>query len=180
MSAKNHLLASVEAALEGSVDVDLNMFLYRFRRELNAAHFKECPESQRLQTFRQVWKFLLTAAGNTSSNIRLAAGRATGSFLTRIVPHFPDLMHKSFTEVVRLTTFAPKSSAVIASSFAFLSSFVAPPFVARSLATDAILDHFASPDPTFAERLPEVISRLRYLGVDWPTRGIRAIIYISH
>jgi hypothetical protein len=75
-------------------------------------------------------------------------------------------MQKSFSEVIRLATFDSKSNAVIASSFVFLSTCVGPQFV-------AILDHFASPDPTFAERLLGLISKLHHLGVDWLTRLLR-------
>jgi hypothetical protein len=31
----------------------------------------------------------------------------------------------------------------------------------------AIVEHFASPDPTFAESLPGIISKLGHLGADW-------------
>jgi hypothetical protein len=173
MTTKNDLISSLPGALDEAQGTDLNGFLYKFRREVTAAQFKKYSEAERPERFRQVWQFLLTTAGHASSTIRLASHRATGSFLTHIVPHFPDVMLGTFADVAGLTKFDPKSSAVIASSFAFLSTFVARPFLPRSLNTMAIVEHFASPDVTFAEGLPGIISKLGHLGVDWLTHLLR-------
>jgi hypothetical protein len=76
-------------------------------------------------------------------------------------------MHLTFSDVAILTPFDPKSSAVIASSFAFLSAWVGRPFLPRSLPAHKIFPHFSSPDPTFSESLPGIIGKLGHLGIDW-------------
>jgi hypothetical protein len=82
-------------------------------------------------------------------------------------------MHLSFSDVAILTPFDPKSSAVIASSFAFLSAWVARPFLPRSLPAHEIIQHFSSPDPTFSESLPGIIAKLGHLGTDWLKQLLR-------
>lgn len=109
----------------------------------------------------------MTTSGNPSSNTRLASYRATGTFLTRITPYYPKLMHESFSEVTLNSTVDVKSSAVIASTFGFISTFIARNDLDIFLKTTPVFHHFSILDPQFSDHLAPVISNLGHLGIEW-------------
>jgi hypothetical protein len=114
-----------------------------------------------------VWKFLLFAAANPSSSIRLSAYQTTGSFLLQLTPYFPVQIQRTFSHVSMLTTIDLKSSAIIASAFAFISRGIAFPFLGDFLDSTPVFHHFAISDPIFSEHLSSIVANLGNLGLDW-------------
>ncbi len=60
-----------------------------------------------------------------------------------------------------------KTSAIIASSFAFLSSRISLPYLNNFIDTTPVYHHFTISDPIFTEHLSSIISNLGELGFDW-------------
>ncbi|OHT10982.1 hypothetical protein TRFO_19570 [Tritrichomonas foetus] len=147
--------------------VDVNKVLYNFQHNITANSFAKYSPNDMVDIFHLIWKLLLTTAGSPSSTTRLAAYRATGAFLTRITPYYPKMIHRSFSDVTLLMTIDVKSSAVIASSFAFISTYIAEPYLPKFLKSTPVFHHFASNDSAFSEHLAVIISKLGHLGSDW-------------
>jgi hypothetical protein len=166
MNEKDPFLVSIATALDDSSGVDTTTYLLNFRRDLNADQFRACSVIELADIFRQVWRLLLVTAASESSVIRIASYRATGAFLTRLLPFYPEAVHKSFSDVALLTTIDITSSVIVASSFGLISKYVAQPFLARSVLSWPIFHHFTSTDPGLSETFPIIISKLGHLGVD--------------
>jgi hypothetical protein len=81
MNDKDPFLQSLTTALDESSNTDLNIFLFSFRKDLTASQFKKYSAADRLDVICEVWKFLRTTAGNSSSSIRhaLSVRRALSS-----------------------------------------------------------------------------------------------------
>lgn len=156
-----------EAIKPSTSNIDLNRTLYNFQHTVNAFFFTQFKVTDIPNLFKTIWKFLLTAANSQSATTRLASYRATGAFLTRVTPFYPALVHESFSEVALLVTIDFKSSAIIASSFAFISRYIANPFMKKFINSAPVFHHFCSDDPAFSEHLPTIISNLKHLGTDW-------------
>ncbi|KAK8871158.1 hypothetical protein M9Y10_009071 [Tritrichomonas musculus] len=157
----------VEALKPTTSNQDLNRTLYNFQNQINAFIFTRYTLNDVPEIFRSIWKLLLSAAGNSSSTTRLASYRAAGAFLTRVTPYYPDKIHESFSDVTLMATIDVKSSAIIASSFAFISKYIATPFMKKFINQTPVFHHFSSNDPVFSEHLPTIISNLGHLGNDW-------------
>ena len=164
---KDPFLAPLRDSLEGEQGNDVNKVLYNFQHKVTKNCFSKYSEKEILDIFQIIWKLLLTTAASPSSMTRLAAYRATGAFLTRVTPYYPELIHKSFSHMTLLTTIDVKSSAVIASSFAFISTYIAEPLLPTFLKSTPVFHHFAANDTGFSEHLAVIISKLGHLGDEW-------------
>lgn len=147
---------------------DITKVIYNFQHQISSSLFSKYSDEIILKIFKDIiWIFLLNNAGSPSSSTRLAAYHATGAFLTRITPYYPQLIYNSFMDITKQMTVDVKSSAVIASSFAFISTYVAEPFLASFLSSTPVFHHFATSDPSFSEHLAVIISKLGHLGTQW-------------
>ncbi|OHT04979.1 hypothetical protein TRFO_27427 [Tritrichomonas foetus] len=165
---KDPFYSSILTALNPSTsNNDVNKILYNFQHQVNAFVFTRYKIVDVPEIFRNIWKLLLTTAGNQSSTTRLASYRATGAFLTRVTPYYPAIIHESFSDVTMLVTIDVKSSAIIASSFAFISTYIAAPSLPKFLNSTPVFHHFSSNDPAFSEHLAVIISNLGHLGTEW-------------
>ena len=165
---KESFVNSIQIGLNPSTpNNEVNKILYNFQHQVNAFIFTKYQLAEIPDIFRLIWKLLLTTAGNQSSTTRLASYRATGAFLTRVTPYYPDKVHESFSDVAINATIDFKSSAIIASSFAFLSTFFAAPLLPKFIKTTPVFHHFSSNDPAFSEHLAVIISNLGHLGTEW-------------
>jgi hypothetical protein len=84
-----------------------------------------------------------------------------------MTPYFPRQIQWTFSHVSMLTTIDLKSSAIIASAFAFISRVIAFPFLRNFLDSTPVFHHFALSDPIFSEHLSSIVSNLGNLGLDW-------------
>lgn len=147
---------------------DMNKVLYDFQHQINANVFYQISQNNNLlEIFKSIWNFLIAASGSPSSNTRVAACKSIGTFLSWIAPFYPELIRNSFVDVVCSMEANTKNSAVIASSFAFISSFVAEPFLPEFLKSIPIFQHFVLNDATFSEHVAVVLSKLKHLGSEW-------------
>ena len=146
---------------------DIQNVLLQIQKSVNFALFRNLPLEQIESVLGEIWKFLLFSAAHSASSIRLASYRATGIFLLRITPYFPQQVQRTFSKVSEGSTVDLKSSAVIAASFAFISRTVALPYLERFLDTTPVYHDFAISDPIFSEHLGAIISNIGNVGLDW-------------
>jgi hypothetical protein len=158
---------ALATALDKSSGIDMNAFLFTFRSEMVVSRFKGYSPAGRLASFTDIWRLFLQTACDSSSSIRLAAFRAASAFLTRLLPYFPEAVHRSFADAVLQTAIDIKSSALVAAAFTLLSSRVAKPYLRESLHSLPVFHHFTSTEPTFADQFPIIISKLGHVGNDW-------------
>ena len=166
-SASDTTIDPFLSLITDSSTLPLYQRLCMFQREVNISHFSNYHNYKIIDYLRLAWKLLINESSNDSSSIRLASYRATGAFLTRITPFYPEMMHVSFSDVCLLSTIDVKSSAIIASSFAFISNYLAPPFLQKFLKSTPVVHHFACDNQVFAEHLEVIIKQLGHLGIDW-------------
>jgi hypothetical protein len=166
-------LSSVHRAQRDATNSSrISLLLTQSQPFLKLSSFKGLSDSDVESSFRAIWKFLLLAAANSSSSIRLSAYQAAGAFLLRLTPHFPALMRKTFSDISD-QTICSKSSDVIAAAFAFLSNTVDLSLLGRFLESTPVIPHFPSSDP---EQISSIIGSLGDLGVDWFRDLLRAFL----
>ncbi|OHT14401.1 hypothetical protein TRFO_15175 [Tritrichomonas foetus] len=146
---------------------DITKLLFKCQTEINAQLFNKIMPDELENCFKEVWRFLLYAASHTSSSVRLSAYRATGAFLLKLTPYYNSIISKTFSDISMGATIDIKSSAIIASSFAFISSRIALPYLDEFLNSTPVFHHFTISDPIFSEHLSSIISNLGELGNEW-------------
>jgi hypothetical protein len=102
---------SIATHFEESLSVNMTRFLFVFHPNLS---------------FYQFWAYSVTEL----ADVRIASSCATGAFLTRLLPFYPEAVNRFFSRVAFLTTIDVMSSTVIASSFRLVSKCVAHAFLA--------------------------------------------------
>lgn len=156
-----------QAQLEGAQPNDIVQVLLQIQKDVNVAFLS--TQSPDYVTFLvgEIWRFLLFAAAHSVSSVRLASYRATGIFLLKITPFYPDVVKSTFSDVSMQATIDLKSSAIIAASFAFISRTISLPSLEKFLNVTPVYHDFASSDPIFSEHLASIISNIGELGFDW-------------
>ena len=162
------LVDSLARAEDNSEDIDLTMnCLMQIQQYVNAKFFSGQNESQILEVFSQIWKFLLFAANNNTVSVRLATYKTAGLFLLKNTPFFAKEVTKSFSETATQTTIEIKSSIILASSFAFICNLIPESNLKDFIENTPIFHHFTVVDPVFSDHLSTVISKLKRLELDW-------------
>ncbi|OHT13965.1 hypothetical protein TRFO_15734 [Tritrichomonas foetus] len=155
------------AQLETTPSAEVSRLLFKYQSEMNAQFFQSFSDPEKDLIFKEIWKFLLFSASHSSSSVRLAAYRLTGSLLLKLHPYFADQLQSSFSDVSMVATIDIKSSAIIASSFAFISARINLPFLDTFLDSTPVFHHYTISDPIFSQHLSSIISNLGELGYDW-------------
>ncbi|EAY21679.1 hypothetical protein TVAG_237050 [Trichomonas vaginalis G3] len=162
------LVDSLARAEDNSEDIDLTMnCLMQIQQYVNAKFFSGQNESQILEVFSQIWKFLLFAANNNTVSVRLATYKTAGLFLLKNTPFFAKEVTKSFSETATQTTIEIKSSIILASSFAFICNLIPESNLKDFIENTPIFHHFTVVDPVFSDHLSTVISKLKRLELNW-------------
>lgn len=141
--------------------------LAELQNYLIMCNFKKKDEATLIDDFKNIWKSLLITSANSSSTIRLASYKATGIFLTKITPYYPNEVCKSFSEIALEATITAHNSAIIASSFAYITRFIAPLYLEKFLKSTPVFHHFSFVDPSFSEYIAQIITNSEHLGKDW-------------
>lgn len=155
------------AELETTPTNEISRILYQLQNELNAQYFVPFSEVEKEIAFKEIWELLLYSASHSSSSVRLSAYRLTGCFLLKLQPYYTIQIQNTFSDVSMKATIDIKTSAIIASSFAFLSSRISLPYLNSFIDTTPVYHHFTISDPIFTEHLSSIISNLGELGFDW-------------
>ena len=155
------------AQLQSTLPNEVSRVLYQLQNDLNAQYFGTFSHEDKEIAFKEIWKLLLYCASHTSSSVRLSAYRLTGCFLLKIQPYYTTQIQKTFSDVSTNATIDIKSSAIIASSFAFLSNRISLPYLSYFIDSTPVYHHFTISDPIFAEHLSSIISNLGELGFEW-------------
>ncbi|EAY04689.1 hypothetical protein TVAG_474870 [Trichomonas vaginalis G3] len=150
-----------------STPQQLSQGLTDLQKSLIMVNFKGKDEAALMETFKSIWKGLLITSANPASSVRLASYKATGIYLTKITPYFPNEICKSFSEIALEATITAHNSAIIASSFAYITRFIAPMYLQQFLKSTPVFHHFSFIDPTFSEYIAQIITNSRHLGIDW-------------
>lgn len=156
-----------QAESETAQPSDIIKVLNHCQKNLCRSLFAEETTDSVQKTFRSIWHFFLFAAAHSSNNVRVASYRATGAFLLKMMPYFPAEVVRTFSDVSMLTTIDLKSSAIIASSFAFISNIIAFPSLEKFLDSSPVYHNFAISDPIFSEHLASIIKNVGKVGLDW-------------
>ncbi|KAK8842867.1 hypothetical protein M9Y10_025733 [Tritrichomonas musculus] len=156
-----------EVQLESASPTDITLTLLRFQTEINALFFHGWKTDNIHEAFQEIWKFFLFAASHSQSGVRLASYRATGAFLLKLSPYYTFVIQNTFSDMSMVATIDVKSSAIIASSFAFISSRISLPYLGKFLDNTPVFHHFTISDPIFSEHLSSIITNLGELGFDW-------------
>lgn len=160
--------SEMEACKSPSVEPsEITRVLARLQNEINWQFLQPYSKTDRENFFIRLWNFLLFTAAHTNTSVRLAAYRTTGAFLLKVTPYYPNEIMKTFSIITISSTIDLKSSAIIASSFAFISNFTASPYLNDFLRRTPVFHHFSISDPIFSEHLSQIIRNLGRLGTDW-------------
>jgi len=146
---------------------DLMAALSKIQVEICHKNLSSYDDESISRVLEEIWKFLLFNGSSNNSSIRLLAYKATGSFLLRIYPFYPKLLQNSFSQVSMNSTIDLKSSAILASSFAFISNKIPKSELPEFLNSTPIFHHFTFSDQIFSEHLPKIISKLHNVGISW-------------
>ena len=141
--------------------------LISIQKTINYQYLLFVDEDQISSLFTNIWVFLLHAAGSNSSAVRVLAYRTTGLFLLKMNPFFPHLIQKTFSDISMQSTIDVKSSAILASSFAFICNSLPIHRLDHFLDTTPVFHHFTVSDPIFSEHLASIIGSLKRLSIDW-------------
>jgi hypothetical protein len=162
------LIAAFEAAREPAAEAnDILKVLFHTQVIFKESYFAPLPDDDVRILLREIWNFFLFSASHPSSNVRLAAYQATGSFLLKLSPYLGRQIQATFSEVSTMTTIDLKSSAIIASAFAYMSKTVALPRLVHFINSTPVFHHFTVADSLFSEHLASIISNLGLLGIEW-------------
>jgi hypothetical protein len=162
------LIHSIHAAQQPSSESnEITRTLFEIESTLNSSTFAGLPPENRTSVLRDFWRFFLFSAAHPSSNVRIAAYQATGSFLLKLTPYFASEIHATFGEQSTETTIAIQSSAIIASAFAYISKTISLPLLEEFLDSTPVYHHFSLSDTIFSEHLSSIISNLGPLGIEW-------------
>ena len=164
---QNFVFSLQAAQLESAQISDITRVLIRFQNDINAQFFNNLSKTDLYSVFQEVWKFLLFTASHKSSSVRLLSYRSTGYFLLKLTPYFNLLVQKTFSDLSMVATIDIKSSAIIASAFAFISNRISLPYLDAFLDNTPVFHHFTISDPIFSEHLSAIITNLGELGNDW-------------
>lgn len=181
------LLNSLSSAQKESPSpTDVSRYLFKFQNEMNAQYFSKLfynPKDKQITIeaiFTEIWKFLLYAASHPSSTVRLAAYRLTGSFLLKLQPYYTTQIQTTFSSVSTNATIDIKRSAIVASSFAFLSKRISLPYLDEFLDSTPVFHHFTISDKIFSEHLSSIISNLGELGDEWFSTLLNSFLLMIH
>lgn len=162
------LLSSFQRCIDSdSPSSSITHLLVMSQAQITPNLFDNYSSQSIAKSFTEIWRFFLFCASNPSSSVRLLCYRATGSFLLKMMRHFPVLVQKTFSDITMESTIDVKSSGIIAGSFAFISKNVGTPFLEQFLDMTPVFHHLTISDSMFSEHLPSIISNLGDLGVDW-------------
>ena len=129
--------------------------------------------------FIELWKLLLYTASHPSASVRLSSYNLTGSVLLKLYPYFSNQIQSSFSDASMNATIDIKSSAIIASSFAFISKRIALPYLDVFLDSTPVFHHFTISDPIFTEYLSSIISNLGDLGYEWYSTLLHSLLFLT-
>ena len=149
---------------------EITRCLVCLQNELNR-HFMMANRQDLNSFLSSLWAFLLYAGSHSNTSVRLSAYRTTGVFLLRVTPYFPGEVQSTFSDMATASTLSQdiKSSAIIASSFAFVSNFNAFPYLDGFLHKNPVFHHFSIGDAIFSDHLASIIRNLGRLGIEWLT-----------
>lgn len=149
---------------------ELCHFMTLLQRNINRK-FLEKQSSGGDKFFASLWNFLLHAGLHSNTSVRLAAYRTAGVFLLKATPYFPKQIQRTFSDMATTSTLTldMKSSAIIASAFAFVSNFNALPYLDAFVHQNPVFHHFSNGDPIFSDHLASIIRNLGRLGIEWMT-----------
>lgn len=174
----NQLLAPIRDFELEPTKFDINKVLFDFQHQINAHIFYQLQvESDLNEYLRIIWKFLLKSSNHPSSNTRISACKAISTYLTWITPFFPENMRNSFIDVVNSQMEDTKNSAVIASSYAFLSTFIAEPFLADFIKSTQSFDQFIFNGVSSTEHSASIISKFSHFGSDFLTKLLNHFLH---
>lgn len=174
-------ILSLQAAQLESVPLnDITNLLVLFQKNINAKFFVKSNDIRIEEVFKEIWKFFLFAANHSASSVRLSSYRATGAFLLKMSPYYTYIVQKSFSDISMIATIDIKSSAIIASSFAFISSRIALPYLDEFLNSTPVFHHFAVSDPIFSQNLSSIIANLGELGFDWFSTLLHSLLNLPN
>lgn len=160
--------SEIEACKSVSAEpADITRVLARLQDEINWQFLRPYPTLDRENFFTRLWNFLLFTASHSNTSVRLAAYRTTGAFLLKVTPYYPKEIMNTFSDIALASTIDMKSSAIIASSFAFISNFTALPYLQDFLHKTPVFHHFSISDSIFSEHLSQIIRNLGRLGDEW-------------
>ncbi|OHS94352.1 hypothetical protein TRFO_11215 [Tritrichomonas foetus] len=160
--------SDIEACKSPSIEpTEITRVLVRLQNEINWQFLRPYPMLDRENFFTRLWNFLLFSAAHSNTSVRLAAYRTTGAFLLKVTPYYPNEIMKTFADIALASTIDMKSSAIIASSFAFISNFNALPYLEDFLRKTPVFHHFSISNPIFSDHLAPIIRNLGRLGIDW-------------
>ena len=173
----DEISSDIEACKSPSAEPsDISRVLLRLQQEINWQFLRPYSVLDRENFIRRLWNFLLFAAAHANTSIRLGAYRTTGAFLLKIAPYYQNEIIETFQDICTDSTKDMKSSAIIASSFAFISNFTALPYLQDFLKKTPVFHHFSFTDQTFSDHLAPIIRNLGRLGIEWLTTLLHSFL----
>jgi hypothetical protein len=162
------LIREIDRALAEDNPRETTQILLRIRDKVNWQLLRQDPPDSQDSSFQKLWRFLLFSASHPDTNVRLSAYRTTGAFLLKVTPYYPAALQSTFADFATASTIDDiRSSGVIASAFAFILNFKAPPFLHDFVLEVPVFHHFSNSDPVFSAHLAPIIHHLGRLGMDW-------------
>lgn len=149
---------------ETSQPSEVKKALLRVQNELTRQLFVGQSSESVESALTSIWKFFLFAGANSPTSLKTTVYRAAGSFLLKLTPYYPVEIRKTFSETI---TVLAKGSALVACSFAFISSTISQPYLDQFLDSVSVHHNFLISDPTFQEHLVPIISHLGRLNINW-------------
>jgi len=146
---------------------EVTNLLVGIQNDVTYKFFRGCTNEQIQNGITEIWKFLLFAASSSVSSVRLSSYRATGSFVIKISPYYPEMINNTFSDVAMFSTIDIQSSAILAATFSFITNIIPTQHLQQFLDKTPVFHHFAISDPIFSEHLATIIGRLKRLGYPW-------------
>jgi len=161
----NDILKRTNIASASRLSVsDLKQTIIFVQNSFNVSLVDKSNSSKIDTLLRSVWKFLLYCAIHYEQDIRIAAQRATGMFLLRSSPFFPQLVSSLIAEA-SFSEDIPNPSAIlfVISSFSIYTNYVFPNQVESAKTSFDVLSLFSSNEPIVMEYLSIVIDNLKHM-----------------
>lgn len=163
-----HLVADLEnGTADGLSSSDIMRSLRQFQKSVNPDVCNMIKKANQISFFQRIWIVLFKCAVHESVSVRLASYTATTSFLMKLIPYFSNEIRKSFSYVTTNLIDETKNSIMLIASFAFISNYLARPFMEEFLIATPIYHHFIVTESISSEHLSNVIKNLGDLPESW-------------
>lgn len=143
---------------------EISRYLFQFRVNVNPNLFRPYPSSEIEDFLYQILLQLSKCIDTNSASTTVSVFSATTAFLIKIIQFYSAEMQKAFIRLTLETTGNLNCSILLISIFAFITNFVAKPFL------NDLIDHL----PIFhifvnvnSDHLPTIISNLPKLTDEW-------------